>query len=72
MSMNTIFTDCGKYDDIRYLFYCQGEETNDNGQFWPCKGEAELMCGDPLVKDSVEWTGLTHASIPSSFSLLSK
>ena len=33
--------------NMRYLFYCQGEKTNDKGQLLPCKGEAELLCGGP-------------------------
>jgi len=62
----------GNMTNVRCLSYCQGEETNDKGQFLPCKGEVELCVVILLVKDSVKWTGLTHASIPSSFSQLSK
>ena len=33
--------------NMRFLFYCQGEKTNDKGQLLPCKGEVELLCGGP-------------------------
>jgi hypothetical protein len=33
--------------NMRCLFYCQGEKTNDKGQLLPCKGEVELLCGGP-------------------------
>jgi len=33
--------------NMRCLFYYQVEKANDKGQFLPCKGGVELLCGDP-------------------------
>ena len=42
-----LYTDFEKYDEYELFILLPGRETSDKGQCLLCKGEVELMCGDP-------------------------